>query len=325
MPKPTRHAPLDAESHARLFLQLAHTEKAGFPAAEAFGMIAKNDTTLRKRLDTMPARLKSGQKIADAGFKAGLFDDNHRALIAAAENSGKLAELYKKLADYYNGVAKRQKKMRSRLYLPAFILAMAFFVQPLPQLVAAKISLGRYLYESAGQLLIMAIGITLLIKLPRILASMNLMAEWHHLQLRVPPIAKWVTNRQLNTFFFMLAVLLDAGQPFTTALPQAIASIKNTPLRKQFAPALAMMETGSSVAETLASVALMKANTLQIIKSGEHSGQLAGTLLHFTEIDAENLALQDEAFAEWLPRLVYTAIGLWMAASILAQGLPHLA
>jgi general secretion pathway protein F len=49
---------------------------------------------------------------------------------------------------------------------------------------------------------------------------------------------------------------------------------------------------------------------------------LAETLQHFTELDAQTLALQDEALAEWLPRLVYTAIGLWMAYGILSRGLP---
>jgi general secretion pathway protein F len=323
MPTSTRHPPLDTASRARLFLQLAQLEKAGFPADQAFAMMAKNDRTpLRKRLHTLPARLRAGQSVAEAGFNAGLFDANLKTLVAAAESGGTLAGLYRKLAVYYRDAAKRQRQTRSRLYLPAVTLTIALFVQPLPALVTGKISGGAYLWDSAGQLSIMALGIALLLKLPRLLAAFGLSPVFHHGQLAFAPVANWVVDRQLNAFFFMLAMLLDAGLPFAAALSASVASISNTALRKHFAPALALMETGASVAETLATVPVLKATTLHIINSGEHSGQLPATVLHFTLIDAQALALQDDALAEWLPRLAYTAIGLWMAYGVLAQNLP---
>ncbi|MDD2724708.1 MAG: type II secretion system F family protein [Methylovulum sp.] len=323
MPTTIKPPLLTSDKLARLFLQLTHLEKAGLPAAEAFAMIAKNDPLLRKPLKTMPSRLRKGQKIAEAGYKTGLFDDNQRILVTAGENSGKLAAVYTKLADFYGNDARRRKKMRSRLYLPAFVLILAFFVQPLPALVTAQITLGRYLFDSAGQLLLMATGIALLVKFPSFLTSSQA-ALLHRWQLAFPPVANWVVERQLNSFYFMLAMMLDAGLAYSAALPQAVASIKNTGLRKQFDPALALMKSGASVGESLATVGSITASTLQIINTGEHSGQLADTLLHFTQIDAQTLALQDEAFAEWLPRLVYTAIGLWIAYGILQQGLPSL-
>lgn len=313
---------LPPDQLAQLFLQLAHLEKSGIPAAEAFAMIAQNDKLLCNTVKTMPTRLNKGQKIAEAGYKAGLFDDNQRVLISAAENSGRLADVYKKLADFYSGDARRKKKMRSRLYLPAFVLILSFFIQPLPALITAKMSLGRYLYESAGQLVIMATGIILLIKFPRFLVNIGLSAILHKWQLAFPPVAKWLINRQLNSFFYMLAMMLDAGLAYSVALPYAVASIKNSLLRKHFDPALALIKSGASVSTTLATVSLIPSATLQIINTGEHSGRLAETLLHFTQIDAETLALQDEAFAEWLPRLVYSAIALLLAYGILSQGLP---
>jgi len=324
MPTSIKPPSLGAENLARLFLQLAHLEKAGLPAADAFVLIAKNDPFLRKHLKTMPSRLRKGQKIAEAGYTTGLFDDNQRVLVTAGENSGKLADVYTKLADFYGNDARRRKKMRSRLYLPAFVLILSFFVQPLPALVTAQITIGSYLFDSLGQLLIMAAGIALLLKMPDILTSIGQAALLHHWQMAFPPVANWLVNRQLNSFYFMLAMMLDAGLAYSEALPQAVASIKNSCLRKQFDPALVLTKSGTSVEESLAVVGCIKASSLQIINTGELSGQLPDTLLHFTRIDEETLALQDEAFAEWLPRLVYTAIGLSIAYSILQQGLPTL-
>jgi type II secretory pathway component PulF len=96
--------------------------------------------------------------------------------------------------------------------------------------------------------------------------------------------------------------------------------LKNSVLQTQFAPALALCHTGASVATALSQVPVIKPTTLQIISSSEQSGKLAETLSHFARIEAESLALQDDALAEWLPRLVYGVIAGWMAYSILTSG-----
>jgi general secretion pathway protein F len=79
------------------------------------------------------------------------------------------------------------------------------------------------------------------------------------------------------------------------------------------------------VVAALRLVTVIKPSTLQIMASGEQSGRLADTLLHFTRIEAESSALQDDALTEWLPRLVYGVIAGWMAYAILTSGafLPH--
>ena len=78
-----------------------------------------------------------------------------------------------------------------------------------------------------------------------------------------------------------------------------------------------MVKTGASVAETLATVADIKPMSIQIIDTGERSGKLASSLMHFIQLEAETIRLQDDALAEWLPRLVYSLIAIWMGYSIL--------
>jgi type II secretory pathway component PulF len=78
-----------------------------------------------------------------------------------------------------------------------------------------------------------------------------------------------------------------------------------------------MLTTGASVTETLAKVPIINATLLQIVNSSEQSGKLASGILHFTRLEADTISLQDDALAEWLPRLVYTVIAVWMAYSIL--------
>jgi type II secretory pathway component PulF len=60
---------------------------------------------------------------------------------------------------------------------------------------------------------------------------------------------------------------------------------------------------------------------LQIINSSEQSGTLASNIMHFSKIEADNISLQDDALAEWLPRLVYSLIAIWMGYSILGSSI----
>lgn len=264
-------------------------------------------------------QLNAGRPVSEAGFKAGIFNDTHKTLLHAAEVSGQLATVYGQLANYYTGLSSRIKKVKSRLYLPVLILTLALFIQPIPALINATISIAEYLYLSLGRLFAIGMAVFLLLKLPRIFRSLGVENVWHNLQLSTPVVKKWLIKRQLNEFFFILAIMLESGVSFSEALPKSVASIKNTCLRKKFAPALALLKSGMSVSDTLSEVSVIDSTLLQIVASSEHSGKLASGILHFVNIEAENIDMQDDAFAAWLPRLIYAVIAAWMAYSILGS------
>jgi type II secretory pathway component PulF len=317
--KPTfRYKPLPAEVLADLFLQLAHLEKAGIAPVMAFGLIAENDPQLKARLFWLQTQLKAGKSIAETGFKAGLFNDMQQAVIHAAESSGTLGEVYKRLAEGYAARAKRIRKIKSRCYYPAALLTISLLTQPLPALVAGMISPADYLFLSVGRLAMIAVLVYLLLRLPSLLNSLGLASAVHRLLLQLPVVSTWIIQRQLNAFYLNLALMLAAGLSYTEALPKVVASIQNTALREQFKLALAKMTTGQSVAECLANVdSIRHTPAMQIIQSAEQSGRLADGLQHFAELEADDLHLQDDMLAEWLPRLVYAAVVIWIARSLL--------
>ena len=318
MSQSTQKLPATAFS-AQLFLQLSRMEAAGLPAIEAFSLIETTDSSESKRLRQSQQYLKKGLPMSEAGFKSGIFNEIDKSLVHAGEASGQLIAVYKQLADYYEDKFMRWKKIKSRLYFPILILTLALFVQPIPLLVASKISVAVYLQMSLGRLVLLALAAFLMCKLPRVLELFGLSGLFYRLQLSTPKVKKWIEHRQINQFLFILAMMLEAGVAFSVALPKAVKSIKNTQLRNQFKPALKGLTTGASVTELLLNVNVIKPITLQIIRTGEESGTLARSLLHFSKQEAETISIHDEMFAEWLPRIVYLVIALWMANSILGS------
>jgi len=315
------HPALSAMQLSALFTQLQQLESAGLPAFQAIAVLAKSESGLKTPLVLMQRHLKSGRTISEAGYRAGIFDDTQKALIQAAETSGRLTEVYGQLACYYSGLSMRINKVKSRLWLPALVLAIALLVQPLPALVGSQISLGGYLQLSLGRLVAIAAAIFILLRLPGILRALGAGAAWNRLLLGVPVVAQWIVARQLNGFFFVLAMLLEGGLAFAEALPKAVATIRNDALRERFAPALAMSGSGASVAGTLAEVSVIDATMLQVVDSSEQSGKLASGILQFNQLEAETLSLQDDALAAWLPRVIYVLVAVWMAYSVLGSQL----
>lgn len=310
---------LKVEQLAKLFTQFAQLESAGLPVFQAVAILTASDAKLKPSLVLMLQYLKAGRPISDAGYKAGIFTETHKTLIHAAEASGQLVEVYRQLARHYTRLDRRIKKVKSRLYMPILTLALALFVQPLPALISAEIGGFEYFKLSLGSLMLIGMNVFLLLRLPSIAYNLGIEKAWHRLQLRAPIVGNWIAKRQINEFLFILALMLKSGLAFAEALPKAVASIKNSFLREQFMPALKVSTSGASVTETLAKVPVINATILQILNSSEKSGKLVGGILQFSKLEAENIDIQDEALAEWLPRLVYSLIAIWMAYSILGS------
>jgi len=315
MPKTT--SSLSSTQLAALFTQLRQLESAGLPAFQAFSVLTESESRLKISLALMQRQLKSGRPISEAGFSAGIFSETQKKLIQAAEISGRLEDVYGQLAGYYTALSGRVNKVRSRLYFPALTLIIAIFAQPLPDLFRSAISAGEYFQLSLGRLLAFATGVFLLVRLPDVLRGLGLEAPWHRLQLASPVISRWIIARQINEFFFILAMLLEAGLAFSEALPKSVAAIKNVILREHFNRALATLGSGASVTDTLSEVTVINDRMLSIVDSIEQSGKLSSGILHFTQLEAEALRLEEDALAAWLPRLIYSLIAFWMAYSIL--------
>jgi type II secretory pathway component PulF len=311
--------PLKVEQLAKLFIQLAQLEAAGLPIFQAVEILIASDAELKKPLALMLQYLKAGWPMADAGCQAGIFNDTHKTLIHAAEASGQLGEICRQLARHYTRLDLRIKKIKSRLYMPILTLILSLFVQPLPAVVSAEISVLEYLKLSLGALFLISMSLFLLLRLPLIVYSLGIEKAWHRLQLLTPAVADWISRRQINEFLFILALMLESGLAFADALPKAVVGIDNSCLRGKFTPALLASSSGASVTEILSKVPVITSTILQIINSSEQSGKLASGILQLSRREAGNIDLQDEALAEWLPRLAYCLIAIWMAYAFLGS------
>ena len=78
-----------------------------------------------------------------------------------------------------------------------------------------------------------------------------------------------------------------------------------------------IQSSGASVASAGFKLGIFNHTHLTMISAAESGGKLATSVHHYAKREADMINLADDALAEWLPRLFYTAVALWMSASLL--------
>ena len=237
--------PLPYSIRAELFLQLSRLEAAGVPYGRAVATIALA-APAAQRLKTMQALSARGIDAAKAGEQSGLFTRLEARLIRAALNAGSPAPTYQRLAEYYSARARQWMAIKSRLTLPAVVLAIALVVQPLPALVSGAVGVIGYAWQVISPVLVIAAIVVVLRWLPM------------PFQRRVPLYGPIFVRTNLRDFFESLALLLEAGVPMLDALPAAIDTVMDGDIRRDWTRVLQRVEQRATVAAALGDVSYLR-------------------------------------------------------------------
>lgn len=305
------------QQRADLFHDLTLLERSGLAAQQSFSLLENQNPQLQQ----LQKYLSLGKPISEAGFKSGVFSAFDKTMVHAGESSGKLTIIYQQLAEYYAHKVKSFRQIRSKLYLPLAIAILAIFIHAAPSLILGHISAYQYLLSTVGLIVKLALLIYLFYKIPLWLADrfMNLGRLFDAIKMQLPLISNWLITRQVNEFLYSLGLMLSAGLSMSGAIPKAINTLTNSTIKSKFSQAPNAIEQGNSLALSLENISVINNEILAQITIGENSGRLAETLLHYTKIKTEEIQLQQNIVAEWIPRIIYLAIILSMATSILGS------
>lgn len=305
-----RQEDLDSRVRSHLFTQLAQTEKAGLTVNDSIQMIAKSaGASLQQRLELFREQLSAGCEIALAGMTAGLFLPWEARLIQAAEVSGKLADSYNGLARRYANRARRYGNLKRGMTLPLALFVLAVLVAPLPALLLGAIGIDRYLLNTTGRLLLFFGSLYLLSWSWRQLGATGADNALFRLLLRTPLLGSLIRRQQQYNYLSSLALLMDAGVPAFDALGVAAVSVSHPALRKQFGRAEKAVRNGSSVTDALDSSGVLPDESAKnLIGAGEFSGRLSEMLQHAAGQLDDQLELQFSVLADWAPKFAYFAV-----------------
>ena len=294
---------------------------------------------IAQTLSAVRADVRGGMRLAEAlAARPRDFPDIYRALIAAGEESGDLAQVMERLADYIEERNNLRGKILTAFIYPGVVglvsVAIVIFLlsyvvpqvvsafsqarQDLPGLTLVMLNASDFI-RAWGWLCfgVMAAAVwswRLYLRNPRARLA------WHRRVLGLPLIGRFVLGLNTARFASTLAILGGAGVPLLRALEAARQTLSNDCLSQSVSDATAKVREGVNLASALRVEKVFPPVLIHLIASGEKTGCLPPMLERAAQTlsrDIERRAMGMTALLEPLMIVVMGAVVLVIVMAVL--------
>ncbi|MDM1248051.1 type II secretion system inner membrane protein GspF [Acinetobacter sichuanensis] len=274
--------------------QLSVLVAASIPLEEALRAVAKQSekTHVQNLLLAVRSKVLEGHSLAQAMQQSGSFPDLYIATVAAGERSGHLDLILDQLSDYTENRFAMQKKVQGAMIYPIILMLMSFGIvmglmtyvvpdivktfdqskQALPWITVALMKASDFIRTSWPFVLVASVmGIFLLIRFLKTTAGHY---AFDRLALRLPLFGKLSRGINSARFASTLSILTKSGVPLVDALKIGAAVSNNWVIRDAVNIAAEKVTEGGNLATQLERCGYFPPMMVQMIKSGEASGEL---------------------------------------------------
>ncbi len=291
--------------------------EAGIPILRSLNVITANMTGhLQKVFSSLADSVSKGNTLSNSMVKhRDVFGSLDIMLTEAAETSGDLHKPFKQLAQWYEFIGRIELKIISGLALPLMLIHIAAFVGPAPLMFLGRISFYRYLSEVISILAVFYIPFGLVIAIIVFRPERGLLRKFLDIfVLRIPLLGQAVEQFAIARYCRTFNMLYKAGVPITKCAQKAPTVTGNLVIAERFKGGALSAQSGNMVFEGFSrSLPLELLNLWEI---AEQSGQLDDSVERLGNTFADNAEFLFQQFAQWLARLVYLIVSVYIALQI---------
>lgn len=274
--------------------QLAVLVAAGIPLEEALRAVSKQSekSHVKNLMSSVRSKVMEGHSLAQGMQQSGRFPDLYIATIAAGERSGHLDLILDQLADYTENRFAMQKKIQAAMVYPIILMIMSFSIvmglmtyvvpdivktfdhskEALPWITVVLMKSSAFIRHAWPFVLVLsAIGAFALIRFLKTSAGHY---AFDRLTLRLPLFGKLSRGINSARFSSTLSILTQSGVPLVDALKIGAAVSSNWVIRDAVNIAAEKVTEGGNLANQLERCGYFPPMMVQMIKSGEASGEL---------------------------------------------------
>jgi len=286
---------ISATDLALLTRQLATLSRAGLPLDEATATVARQSEKprLKNIMLGVRSRVVEGHSLAEGlAAYSHVFPDLYCATVDAGEQSGHLDAVLERLADYTENRQQLQQRVQLALFYPIILTVIAIAIvsllltyvvpevvkvfentgQELPGLTQALIASSDFLRNYGVVVVIVLAGVVL--GLAQLLKQTHFKAQWHRTLLKLPVAGKLTRGTQTARFARTLSILVASGVSLLEALRIAAQVIGNLPMRSAVEQTIERVREGASLAKSLEQTGYFPPMFVNLVASGESSGDL---------------------------------------------------
>jgi type IV pilus assembly protein PilC len=321
--------------------QLAVMIRAGISLQDCLESIAEQveKRKFKAVINDLKMRIEAGQSFSQAlAEHPQVFSNLYINMVAAAEVSGSLSDMLQKLAEYLDQEAETRSQVRGAMVYPIIIAVMAVTVTifllcfVLPRFTA--IFAGKEHLLPLPTIILMAASRFLrsywIFILPAIGASIwgfwyfiNTRSGrlwWDKVKLMLPLIRTLCRSLYITRSLHTMGVLTRAGVPILNTISITAHIAGNVLYKNMWLSVYEEVRQGKKIASSLIQYGLMPSSVVQMIRSGEDSGNVGDVLRDVSSYYARELKTVIKMVTSMIEPIMIVVMGVlvgFIATSII--------
>jgi type IV pilus assembly protein PilC len=324
--------------------QLATMMKAGVPLLQAFDIVSKgaSNPAVAKLLVDIKTDVETGSSLAAAFRKFPLhFDALFCNLVQAGEQAGILETLLDRLASYKEKILAIKSKIKSALFYPIAIIAVAFIITavimifvipafkevftnfgadlPAPTLIVMGISDW---FVSNWYIIFPVIGGAIYGFLEAWKRSLAVQVFMDKLALKLPLFGDLVRKSTIARWTRTLSTMFAAGVPLVEALESVGGAAGNYVYAQATKQIRQDVSTGTSLTIAMQNTNVFPSMVIQMCSIGEETGALDGMLSKVADFFEAEVDDAVEALSSLMEPMIMVVLGTLIGGMVIAMYLP---
>jgi type IV pilus assembly protein PilC len=324
--------------------QLATMMKAGVPLLQSFDIVGKGaaNPAVAKLLLDIRTDVETGSALAAAFRKFPLyFDALFCNLVQAGEQAGILETLLDRLATYKEKILAIKSKIKSALFYPIAIIAVAFIITavimifvipafkevfsnfgadlPAPTLVVMAISDW---FVANWYIVFPVIGAAIYGFLEAWKRSIGVQVFMDRMTLRLPVFGDLVRKSSVARWTRTLSTMFAAGVPLVEALDSVGGAAGNYVYAQATKQIKQEVATGTSLTAAMQNTGVFSNMVVQMVSIGEETGALDAMLGKVADFYEQEVDDSVEALSSLMEPVIMVVLGTLIGGMVIAMYLP---
>ncbi|NND72047.1 MAG: type II secretion system F family protein [Rhodothermales bacterium] len=283
----------------------------------------------------------SGISLADALARwPRIFPRGYVELIRVGTQTGRLAEILVRITDLEEKRIETRRKIRNALAYPAFVIVVTSIITTF--LLITIVPRFAEVFEAFGSELpyatrvVVGLSTSFITWWPAVLVGMVLVVVMTILSrssekisghidmivIRVPWLSSLIRFSLIDRYCYTFAVCTDSGIPVDHAAEMSCRGSGNRFFSQNMLAAASDVRSGKTLSDSLRRTGFFSELDLQLVQSGELSGNVAEVVRHIGERYAARLESITSTFASIVEPVLIVLIGSIMGGIIAALYLP---
>lgn len=299
------------------FVKLSHFYKnfaelysAGIDVASTMQTLSERaDSAARISFQLVTSNLRKGRSLHQSFRSAQIVPINDLPLVKAAEDSGRIVDVFRSISQKHAETDASFKKLRLSLVKPYFTFAVALMFPGVAGLFTNKITLFAYLRDSLGILILITLGFYFVYDY-WVQSYFNVAKARSLYQIvNSIPFLGTLSNRiALEKFSSTLAFMLDSNIDFFESLKQAGQCSSNPRIQKAIEKIIPDIQSGKDIKLAFQIEKVFPIEFVTAISLGSQSGKIPEFLNRY----GQGLKIQNEAtiqnMVRFIPIVIYWAV-----------------